>query len=126
MEYKCKVVNYHNGITGAQVIDNGILFHTVLRGKNSNGLLLYEKETGEVTRVDFDDSIRTGNVYHGMLCDLDYLKCHYMFHEDGIPVMDTGAKAYIGHRLFGAEHRLAKEEDAISGCVFVKEDFAWL
>ena len=61
MEYKCKVVNYHNGITGAQVIDNGILFHTVLRGKNSNGLLLYEKETGEVTRVDFDDSIRTGN-----------------------------------------------------------------
>lgn len=125
MEYKCKVVNYHNGITGAQVIDNGILFHTVLRGKNSNGLLLYEKETGEVTRVDFDDSIRTGNVYHGMLCDLDHSKYHYMFHEDGIPVLDTGAKAYIGHRLFGAEHRLAKEEDAISGCVFVKEDFAW-
>ena len=82
MEYKCKVVNYHNGITGAQVIDNGILFHTVLRGKNSNGFLLYEKETGEVTRVDFDESIRTGNVYHGILCDLDYSKYYYMFHRN--------------------------------------------
>ena len=125
MNQTYKLTEYCSGIAGIQIIGKKIAFHTVLRGKKSNGILLFEKVTKEMTRIDFDDSFRTGQVYHGILSGIDFKKYTYMFHEDGVAVSDSAAKALIGHYHFGEAHKEAKDQDAISECCFVADDFDW-
>ena len=125
MNQTYKISDYYSDIRGIEMIGKKIVFHTVLRGKNSNGLLLFDKETKEVTRIDFDDSLRTGQVYQGVLSGVDYKKFHYMFHEDGVAVPDSDAKALTGHYYFGDAHKEAMAQDAVSECCFVADEFDW-
>ncbi len=113
-------------MTGVGITAHGISIHAELYGKESNGILLYDKNGSAPVRIDFPDDMKLGNSYQclirGMISPSDYT---YLFHEDGRPVLDHLAKGFVGHRLFGREHEEAGEKDSLKGCSFVADSFDW-
>ena len=52
-----------NNTMGVTPVKNGISVKAVLGGKESNGIILYDDNTGETCQIDFPDSCRIGKVY---------------------------------------------------------------
>lgn len=110
---------------GVSVTSHGIHICAELYGRESNGILLYEREKKDPVRIDFSEEMRFGNIYRCMLTGISPTDYSYLFHEDGEAVTDISAKRLVGHRLFGEEHRKAAEADALKACAFVPEKFDW-
>ncbi len=110
---------------GVSVTAHGISIHAELYGRESNGILLYDRESSEPVRIDFTEEMRLGSTYRCMLSGVSARDHVYLFHEDGKPVADPLAKRLVGHRLFGEEHRAAGKKDALKTCAFVSDEFDW-
>lgn len=110
---------------GVSVTAQGIRICAELYGRESNGILLYDREGSEPVRIDFTEEMRLGSIYQGVLSGVSAENYSYLFHEDGVPVMDISARRLVGHRLFGEEHRKAGKKDALKGCAFVSGRFDW-
>lgn len=110
---------------GVSVTAHGISIHAELYGQESNGILLYDSGDAEPVRIDFTEEMKLGSTYRCMLSGVSPQDHTYLFHEDGKPVTDPMAKRFVGHRLFGEEHRAAGKKDALKTCVFVADQFNW-
>lgn len=117
--------NWMTDTAGVGVTAQGIGIHAELYGRDSNGILLYDKEGSEPVRIDFTEEMKLGNIYRGLLSGFSPQEYTYLFHEDGNPVIDRYAKCLTGHRLFGKEHAEAGKRDELKACVFVEDQFDW-
>ncbi len=124
MDKTISIRKWDAGGAGVSVRAHGLFVHAELFGQKSNGILLCQKGSTPI-RLDFPDETRTGNVYDCLLAGISPKEYTYLFHEDGVPVMDMRAKACVGHRLFGMEHMAAGDSDILTGCLFVADDFNW-
>lgn len=124
MANKISIRKWDADINGVSIKAQGFYIHTELFGEESNGILLY-KEGASPIRLDFTEDMRSGDMYDCLLTGISPKEYTYLFHEDGVPVMDRRARACVGHRLFGAEHMASGDTDILTGCRFVPEDFNW-
>lgn len=125
MDKKLALREYTADMVGVSVTPQGIHICAELYGRESNGILLYERGKKDPLRIDFTDEMRFGNIYRCILTGVSPQNYSYLFHEDGRAVADILAKRLVGHRLFGEEHRKAAEGDALKACAFVTEKFDW-
>lgn len=110
---------------GVSITAHGISICAELCGREANGLLLYGQEKTDPVRIDFTEDMRLGSIYQCIVSGISPQNYSYLFHEDGIPVMDVSAKRLVGHRLFGREHMEAGKKDALTSCAFVSDQFDW-
>lgn len=83
-------------------LEGGKLRFSFVSGKDSCGILLYDRHTGkQVQKIPFTEEDRIGNIYCKYIDRADASEIAYQFYEDGKTVADWYARAFLGKRRYG-------------------------
>lgn len=105
---------------GAHREDGGIRVSFV-SGKEACGVILYNKESGEVIRrILFQEEHRMGNIRYGWIADVDPESVAYQFYEEDCVIADVYGRTFIGQGKYGEKRN---EKNLKAG--FLENRYDW-
>lgn len=104
--------------------NNRINFAAVLQGKAECGIILYDKRNSGEEKIPFSEENRFGNIYCGVLEDIDDSQYSYNFYEGNKVIVDPYAKRMTGNEAWGNQLHSGRRKQLVKSG-FYQPDYDW-